>query len=85
LHVAPTENLDTLVPSFARSLRAANKASTTLEVYVGGARQLVNYLRVQGMPTKATEVTRDHIEVTGLPCRAPDPRGEGVEQPRLAR
>ena len=59
---ATVGDLDTLLPSFARSLRAANKAATTVEVYVGAARQLVDYLRAQGMPTKATEVTRDHIE-----------------------
>ena len=55
-------NLDTLIPSWTRSLRAANKSPNTVEVYSGAARQLVDYLRAHGMPTQAANVTREHIE-----------------------
>ncbi|HEX2275160.1 MAG TPA: tyrosine-type recombinase/integrase [Acidimicrobiales bacterium] len=55
--------LATLIPSFERSLRAANKSPKTVKGYGEAARQLVAFLRDRGMPTAAAKVRREHIEV----------------------
>jgi site-specific recombinase XerD len=55
-------DLAALIPSFVRSLRAANKSPATVEVYQGAAQQLLAYLRAQGMPTAVASITRDHVE-----------------------
>ncbi len=55
-------DLATLLPSFERSLRAANKSHKTVKAYGEAARQLVAFLRDRGMPTAAAKVRREHIE-----------------------
>ena len=55
-------DLETLIPSFERSLRAENKAPKTIATYGEAARQLVDFLREHGMPTEATRLRREHVE-----------------------
>lgn len=52
-----------LIDSFELSLRAANKAPRTLDVYLDSIRQLETYLRSIGAPTAAARLTREHIEL----------------------
>jgi site-specific recombinase XerD len=52
----------TLVPSWARHLRAANRAPKTVQTYLEGAEQLCRFLEERGMPTQAGSVTREHVE-----------------------
>jgi hypothetical protein len=47
---------------FERSLKAANRAESTLYKYVLSATQLIDFLERAGMPTTATGVRREHIE-----------------------
>jgi site-specific recombinase XerD len=55
-------DLSTLIPSFERSLRAANKAPKTIDTYSEAARQLLAFLREQGMPTEVAKINREHVE-----------------------
>ncbi|MDA0799818.1 MAG: tyrosine-type recombinase/integrase [Chloroflexi bacterium] len=57
---APT--LATMAPSYARHLRAENKAPRTLDVYLDAIGRLDQYLAYQGMPREIQHVTREHIE-----------------------
>ena len=45
------------------SLRAANKAPRTLEVYGDSVRQLIAYLKQAGAPTDVARLTREHVEM----------------------
>jgi site-specific recombinase XerD len=56
------DDLADLVPSWALSLRAANRAPNTQSQYLESARQLVAFLSEQGMPTRAGSVRREHVE-----------------------
>lgn len=55
-------DLATLIPSFQRSLRAANKSPKTQSVYGEAAGQLLAFLRESNMPTAVTKITREHVE-----------------------
>jgi len=55
-------DLATLIPSFERSLRAANKSPKTIAVYGEAANQLLAFLRDAGMPTEVAKIGRDHVE-----------------------
>jgi len=55
-------DLASLVPSWARSLRAGNRSPKTLTTYVGAANQLIAFLSLRGMPTDAAKVRREHVE-----------------------
>jgi site-specific recombinase XerD len=55
-------DLATLIPSFERSLRAANKSPKTIQVYSEAANQLLVFLRQSGMPTAAARIHREHVE-----------------------
>jgi site-specific recombinase XerD len=55
-------DLGDLIPSFERSLRAANKAPKTVETYGDAARQFLDFLRAHDLPTAAPAVTREHVE-----------------------
>lgn len=50
------------IASFTRHLRAANLAPNTIDTYTGSARQLAEWLQVQGMPTDVAHIKREHIE-----------------------
>lgn len=52
----------TLIPSWERSLRAANKSPRTLETYGESARQLLDFLAINGMPTDVARIRREHVE-----------------------
>jgi site-specific recombinase XerD len=55
-------DLSSLIPSFLRSLRAANKSPKTIATYGEAANQLYAFLRESGMPTEVSQVTREHVE-----------------------
>lgn len=55
-------DLRSLIPSWARSLRAENKSPKTIISYVSGAEQLTAFLLAAGMPTDVTALRREHIE-----------------------
>lgn len=55
-------DLATLILSFERSLRAANKSSKTFATHGEGASQLLAFIREAGMPTAVTEIGRDYVE-----------------------
>jgi site-specific recombinase XerD len=47
---------------FERHLRAANRAPATIAKYTLTARQLIDFLGAQGMPTRTAAVRREHVE-----------------------
>jgi site-specific recombinase XerD len=47
---------------YERSLRAANRAESTVYKYLLAAQQLIEFLAASGMPATATGVRREHIE-----------------------
>jgi site-specific recombinase XerD len=47
---------------YERSLRAANRADTTIYKYLLAAHQLIEFLERAGMPTAAADVHREHVE-----------------------
>jgi hypothetical protein len=55
-------DLATLIPSFERSLRAANKSPKTIATYGEAAHQLLAFLRESGMPTEVARIRRAHVE-----------------------
>ena len=55
-------HLDDLIPSFERSLRAANKAPRTRQGYAEAARRLNVFLQANGMPTEVAKLRREHVE-----------------------
>jgi len=55
-------NLHPLLPSWELHLRALNRSPKTITTYLEAARQLVNFLAEQGMPTQAVSIHREHIE-----------------------
>jgi site-specific recombinase XerD len=59
---ASVGDLAALIPSFERSLRAANRSPKTVQVYGEAARQLLEFLRFERMPTAASDIRREHVE-----------------------
>jgi site-specific recombinase XerD len=59
---AEIADLEGLIRSFERSLRAENKSPKTITGYGESARQFVAFLRRQGMPSTAAEIGREHVE-----------------------
>lgn len=55
-------DLATLIPSWARSLRAENKSPRTILSYTTGAIQFNNFLVDRGMPTAVAAIRREHVE-----------------------
>ncbi len=62
--IAPesTNVLASLVPSFQRHLRAANKSPATITSYTYAAEGLATFLADRGMPTDPLNIKREHIE-----------------------
>ena len=54
--------LDALLPDWQVHLRAKGRSRATINSYLVVGRTFVDYLRVQGMPTSASGVAREHIE-----------------------
>src|SRR4051812_35347193 len=48
--------------SFARSLRAANKAPNTIKAYLDAVARLDAFLGSQGMPQAVAGIRREHVE-----------------------
>lgn len=62
---APPQDLDdirTLLPDWARHLKARNRSPQTISSYLRCGQNLADFLVAQGMPTTVTGVTREHIE-----------------------
>ena len=59
---ASVGDLSALIPSFERSLRAANKSPKTIKTYGEASSQLLRFLTEAGMPTDASAIRREHIE-----------------------
>ena len=57
-----TDELDTLVASWRRHLRAQRMSPATLLTYTTAVRQLTGFLRANGMPTAVTAIRREHVE-----------------------
>lgn len=55
-------DLEDLVPSWVRHLKAERKAKKTLEAYESSAHLLIGFLRDSGMPLEPAAITREHIE-----------------------
>jgi site-specific recombinase XerD len=55
-------HLADLIPSWERSLRAANKAPRTRQGYAEAARRLNAFLEANGMPTQVAKLRREHVE-----------------------
>lgn len=51
-----------LIPSFLRSLRAANRSERTIETYSEAVEQFARFLTAKGMPTDPAKITREHVE-----------------------
>jgi site-specific recombinase XerD len=55
-------DLLTLIESWRRSLKAANKTDKTIATYMEAARQLLTFLAEHGMPTLVLNIRREHVE-----------------------
>lgn len=55
-------HIESLISSWARSLRAANRSPKTQETYLEAAHQLADFLRRHGMPAEVAKIRREHIE-----------------------
>jgi len=56
------DELDPLVTSWHRHLRAQRMSPATLLTYTTAVRQLAGFLRANGMPTAAAAIRREHVE-----------------------
>jgi site-specific recombinase XerD len=54
--------LAALIPSWERSLRAANRSPKTIRSYGDTARLFAQFLTANGMPTQVEKITREHVE-----------------------
>jgi site-specific recombinase XerD len=55
-------DLEMLLPSWQRHLRAANLSPKTITAYISGGEQLRAFLAARGMPTDVTAIRREHVE-----------------------
>lgn len=58
----PLDDLRVLVADWERSLRSANKAPSTIALYLRHVRYLLQWLLAKGLPTLPHEITRAHLE-----------------------
>ena len=61
-HTAPAIDIPALLPSFQRSLKAANRSPRTVQSYTEAAEQLADFLVRAGMPTEVSSIRREHVE-----------------------
>ena len=54
-------DIPALIPSFQRSLRAANRSPRTVQSYTEAAEQLADYFVRRGMPTAVDSIRREHV------------------------
>src|SRR5688572_27129782 len=57
------DDLEGLVPSWLRHLRASNKAPRTIQSYGEAAEMFMRFLSERGMPTAAGSIAREHVEM----------------------
>ena len=57
-----TTDLADLIPDWIRSLKAENKSPNTVESYLTGASQFLEFLEANRMPTGVGNITREHVE-----------------------
>jgi site-specific recombinase XerD len=55
-------DVEAMVTSFRRHLRAENKAEQTIMAYTYAPLQLAEFLRDRGMPTEVANIAREHVE-----------------------
>jgi site-specific recombinase XerD len=55
-------DLEALIPTWIRSLRAENKSPKTIETYSEAARLFLAFLRSRGLPADVSDITREHVE-----------------------
>jgi site-specific recombinase XerD len=55
-------DVETMVTSFRRHLRAENKADQTVMAYTYAPLQLAEFLRDRGMPSEVANIRREHVE-----------------------
>ena len=56
-------SLQSLVPSWARSLRAAGRSPNTVSGYLDGIRCFDDFQRAQNLPVTVALITREHVEM----------------------
>src|SRR5215212_7665579 len=59
---AAVDDLNVLLPDWRTHLRARNVAPSTIASYLRVGENLLEFLRVAGMPTTAGAIARDHLE-----------------------
>lgn len=55
--------IEDLIPSWSRSLRARNKSPKTIRGYREAAELFLGFLREKGMPTTLDKISREHVEM----------------------
>lgn len=55
-------DLAALVDDWTRHLRSSRRSERTQTIYASAARALIEYLRLNGLPTRADKITRKHLE-----------------------
>jgi site-specific recombinase XerD len=55
-------DLEQMVTSFRRHLRAENKAEPTITAYTYAPLQLADFLAERGMPSEVANIRREHVE-----------------------
>ena len=60
--LAALTDLQVLNESFARTLRAENRAANTIRLYTRAVAGLARFLAARGMPTAAEAISREHVE-----------------------
>jgi site-specific recombinase XerD len=61
-HSTVPDALDSLIPSWRRSLAARRISPRTIATYTTSVEQLAAYLAANGMPTGVSRITREHVE-----------------------
>lgn len=59
---ASLRELRSLLPSWTRALRAANRSPKTIQSYEEAALQFAAFLEASGMPRDVSRMTREHVE-----------------------
>ena len=59
---ASVGNIDRMVTSWQRHLRAENKTPQTVMAYTYAGSQFSDFLRYRGMPVDVGSITREHVE-----------------------
>jgi site-specific recombinase XerD len=55
-------DIQALLPSWQRSLKAARRSPRTIQSYTEAAEQLSDFLVRSGMPTAVADIHREHVE-----------------------